>query len=107
MAAGLGPGPGDRDPFPHGGPKITWGGPPVDVRRGKNRLHFDLAPTAGSDQQTEVDRLESLGARRIDIGQGDVDRVVMADPDGSEFCLLPSTERPAAGQVGKAATATS
>ena len=54
---------------------------------GKNRLHFDLAPPAGGDQQTEVDRLVSLGATRIDIGQGDVSWVVLADPDGNEFCV--------------------
>ena len=73
---------------PHGGPKITWGGPPYAPKTGKYRLHFDLAPPAGGDQQAEVDRLISLGATRVDIGQGDVDWVVMADPDGHEFCVL-------------------
>jgi hypothetical protein len=75
---------------PRGGTKITWGGPPVDPKPKKNRLHFDLVPTAGGDLDSEVARLESLGARRIDIGQGDVDWVVMADPDDNEFCVLPS-----------------
>jgi hypothetical protein len=73
---------------PHGGPKITWGGPPLMPKTGKSRLHFDLAPPAGGDQRAEVDRLVSLGATRIDIGQGDVSWVVMADPDGHEFCVL-------------------
>jgi len=73
---------------PHGGSKVSWGGPPVAPKTGKNRLHFDLAPPAGEDQQAEVERLISLGAKRIDIGQGDVDWVVMADPDGNEFCVL-------------------
>jgi len=73
---------------PHGGSKVPWGGPPVAPKTGKNRLHFDLAPPAGEDQQAEVERLISLGAKRIDIGQGDVDWVVMADPDGNEFCVL-------------------
>jgi hypothetical protein len=73
---------------PHGGPKITWGGPPVRPKEGKNRLHFDIAPTRDGDQQAEVDRLLSLGATRIDIGQGEVSWVVMADPDGNEFCVL-------------------
>ena len=73
---------------PHGGPKISWGGPPVNPKPKKNRLHFDLAPPADGDQQAEVDRLISLGAQRIDIGQGDVSWVVMADPDGNEFCVL-------------------
>jgi catechol 2,3-dioxygenase-like lactoylglutathione lyase family enzyme len=74
---------------PHGGPKITWGGPPLMPKTGKSRLHFDLAPPAGGDQRAEIARLISLGATRADIGQGEVDWVVMADPDGHEFCVLP------------------
>jgi catechol 2,3-dioxygenase-like lactoylglutathione lyase family enzyme len=73
---------------PRGGPKIAWGGPPMAPKTGKYRLHFDLAPTPGGSQQAEVDRLTSLGASRIDIGQGDVDWVVLADPDGHELCVL-------------------
>jgi predicted enzyme related to lactoylglutathione lyase len=73
---------------PDGGPKITWGGPPVRAKSGRNRLHLDIAPPAGGDQQAEVERLVSLGATRIDIGQREVDWVVMADPDGNEFCVL-------------------
>jgi predicted enzyme related to lactoylglutathione lyase len=73
---------------PRGGPKISWGGPPLMPKTGKNRLHFDLAPPVGGDQQAEVDRLVCLGATRIDIGQGEVSWVVMADPDGHEFCVL-------------------
>jgi predicted enzyme related to lactoylglutathione lyase len=78
---------------PHGGPKVAWGGPSVRQKTAKNRLHFDLAPPADSDQQLEVDRLVSLGAARIDIGQGEVSWVVMADPDGNEFCVLPIRQR--------------
>ena len=74
---------------PHGGPKITWGGPPLMPKTGKNRLHFDLASAADGDQEAEVDRLAALGATRLDIGQGQVGRVVMADPDGNAFCVLP------------------
>ncbi len=73
---------------PLGGPKITWGGPPLEPKTGKYRLHFDLAPPADGDQQAEVERLISLGATRVDIGQGDVSWEVMADPDGHEFCVL-------------------
>jgi hypothetical protein len=51
----------------------------------KNRLHLDLRP---DDQDAEVARLEGLGAKRIDIGQGAVSWVVMADPEGNEFCVL-------------------
>ena len=76
---------------PLGGSKIAWGGPPVRPKTGKNRLHLDLAPSVGGDQQVEVDRLVSLGATRIDIGQGEVRWVVMADPDGNEFCVLPAS----------------
>jgi predicted enzyme related to lactoylglutathione lyase len=72
---------------PGGGPFITWG-PPLAQKIGKNRLHLDIAPPAHVDQRAEVDRLLALGARRIDIGQGDVDWVVMADPDDNEFCVL-------------------
>ena len=73
---------------PQGGPKITWGGPPLMPKTGKNRLHLDLAPLVSGDQRAEVERLVSLGAARIDIGQGEVSWVVMADPDGNEFCVL-------------------
>jgi predicted enzyme related to lactoylglutathione lyase len=73
---------------PHGGPKISWGGPPLMPKTGKYRLHFDLAPPVHGDQQAEADRLVSLGATRVDIGQGEVSWVVMADPDGHEFCVL-------------------
>jgi len=56
----------------------------------KNRLHLDLRPR---DQLAEVERLESLGARRVFIGQGDdVTFLVLADPEGNEFCVLSSLE---------------
>ncbi len=51
----------------------------------KNRLHLDFRP---DDQDSEVERLISLGARRIDVGQGDAPWVVLADPEGNEFCVL-------------------
>jgi predicted enzyme related to lactoylglutathione lyase len=72
---------------PLGGPKVSWGGPPVRAKTAKNRMHFDLLPVDG-DREAEVDRLISLGATRLDIGQGQVSWVVMADPDGNEFCVL-------------------
>jgi hypothetical protein len=59
----------------------------------KNRLHMDLAPGPGDDQQAEVSRVEALGARRADVGQGpEVSWVVMADPEGNEFCILSSRD---------------
>ncbi|MGH3357946.1 MAG: VOC family protein [Nocardioidaceae bacterium] len=74
---------------PRGGSKIAWGGPPFMPKNGKNRLHFDIAVSPDGDQQGEVDRLVSLGASRVDIGQGEVGWQVMADPDGNEFCVMP------------------
>ena len=54
----------------------------------KNRLHFDLRADGVSTAE-ELERLLSLGARRTDVGQGpDVSWVVLADPEGNEFCLL-------------------
>ena len=73
---------------PSGGSKITWSGPPLMPRTGKDRLRFDIAPPVDGDQQTEVDRLVSLGAARIEIGQDEVSWVAMADPDGNEFRVL-------------------
>jgi catechol 2,3-dioxygenase-like lactoylglutathione lyase family enzyme len=55
----------------------------------KNRLHLDVSPIDGS-QADEVARLEALGARHTDVGQDDVSWVVMADPEGNEFCVLRS-----------------
>lgn len=56
-----------------------------EEKLGKNRLHLDLRPR---DQAAEVARLEELGARRADVGQGaGASWVVMADPDGNEFCV--------------------
>jgi predicted enzyme related to lactoylglutathione lyase len=56
----------------------------------KNRLHIDLQPV---DQQAEVERLEALGASRVLVGQGDdVTWVVLADPEGNEFCVLKSLQ---------------
>lgn len=56
-----------------------------DQKTVKNRLHLDLRP---DDQPAEVKRLIELGAHEIDIGQRDVTWVVMADPEGNEFCVL-------------------
>lgn len=51
----------------------------------KNRLHLDLRP---DDQGAEVARLVGLGATHADVGQGDESWVVLADPEGNEFCVL-------------------
>src|SRR5437867_10167985 len=57
----------------------------------KNRLHIDLNP---DDRDAEVDRIIGLGAKRVDVGQGDdVTWVVLADPEGNEFCVLRAREQ--------------
>ena len=53
----------------------------------KNRVHIDVNPT-DRDMAEEVDRLLALGARHVDVGQGDVPWVVLADVEGNEFCVL-------------------
>jgi hypothetical protein len=53
----------------------------------KNRLHLDFRP---DDRDAEVERLLALGATRADVGQGDQPWVVLADPEGNEFCVLSS-----------------
>jgi hypothetical protein len=60
----------------------------TDEKVVKNRVHLDVAPYEGDDQAAEVERLRRAGARGIDIGQGDVPWVVMADPQDNEFCVL-------------------
>ena len=56
----------------------------------KNRIHFEITPI-DSDQGTELERLLALGASKVDVGQGDGRSwVVLADPEGNEFCLARS-----------------
>ncbi|GAB3829412.1 VOC family protein [Kribbella italica] len=59
-----------------------------DAKSGLNRIHLDLRPYAGDDHPAEADRLRSLGATDLDIGQGDVPWTVFTDPEDNEFCLL-------------------
>lgn len=59
----------------------------TDPKAHKNRMHFDVCPV-GASQEEEVRRLEGLGARRVDLGQGDVSWVVMEDPVRNEFCVM-------------------
>jgi Glyoxalase-like domain len=53
----------------------------------KNRLHLDLRPIH-APHDAEVERLLGLGARHVDVGQGEVPWAVLADPEGNEFCVL-------------------
>jgi len=58
-----------------------------EPKSNKNRLHIDLRP---DDRDAEVERLVGLGARRVDVGQRNESWVVLADPEGNEFCVLSS-----------------
>jgi predicted enzyme related to lactoylglutathione lyase len=62
--------------------------PVPEPKTAKNRVHFDLNPS-GADQAEELERLLALGATRADVGQpDDAPWIVLADPEGNEFCLL-------------------
>jgi catechol 2,3-dioxygenase-like lactoylglutathione lyase family enzyme len=76
-------------------PERAWSNLSVQLsdepKAGRNRLHLDLY---AGDQAGEVARLESLGARRIPWDYAaDADYVVMADPDGNEFCVIQTDRR--------------
>ncbi|MDQ3404108.1 MAG: VOC family protein [Actinomycetota bacterium] len=62
--------------------------PVTEVKTGKNRVHLDLSSTSLVAQQATAARAGDLGATPVDIGQGDVPWVVLADPEGNEFCVL-------------------
>ena len=80
---------------PQGGSKISWGGPPVRPKTGRNRLHLHLAAATPADAggvDAEVDRLVALGASRLDPEQAEPSCladgwVPLADPDGNELCI--------------------
>ncbi len=61
---------------------------PGDSKSGKNRIHPDVAPFPGGDNRAEAARLCAAGATAIDVGQGNATWVVLADPEGNEFCVL-------------------
>jgi len=72
--------------------------PVPEAKQVKNRLHLDLRAD-GTSFEAEIVRLEGLGARRVDVGQGQaVTWVVFADPEGNEFCLLHRTVQEVMGE---------
>ena len=77
---------------PGSGPTILCDKNP-DEKVVKNRLHIEVNPT-DRDRDEEVERILALGARKIDIGQGDASWVVLADPEDNEFCVLGSRVEP-------------
>ena len=74
---------------PHGGPKVSWGGPPLAPKARRSRWRLELAAPA-QELPAEVERLVALGATRLAPGTGRDDAVSMADPDGNEFSLRPA-----------------
>ena len=63
--------------------------PVPEAKQSKDRLPLDLRT---DDQQAEVDQFLRMGARRVDIGQGSSPWVVLADPEGNEFDVLPASK---------------
>lgn len=84
------------------GPILTFRPAPPDTPAhiGTNRLHLDLAAYSPAQQAARVRQALELGARPLDIGQGVVPWVVLADPEGNEFCVLePRPEYEGTGAV--------
>ncbi|WP_439378178.1 VOC family protein [Amycolatopsis lexingtonensis] len=73
--------------------------PVPDPKEVKNRIHLDLASTTPEHQAALVARALELGGERVDVGQGAVPWVVLADPEGNEFCVLEPRERYAGSAV--------
>jgi Glyoxalase-like domain len=83
---------------PDGGHPLLF----IEVPEGKsakNRIHFDLCPSAGTRNE-ELDRLLGLGATQVDDRRNDngTGWVVLADPEGNEFCILRSPDEIAASR---------
>jgi len=78
-------------PWEQVGPGLVFVPVPED-KVVKNRLHIDLAPQPDDDQAAMVESLISIGATRADVGQEEAEAtwVVLADPEGNEFCVLSS-----------------
>lgn len=95
-------------PTPSGDDLVTGPQPPALAfvrvpadKVAKNRVHVDVTPT-DRGQAAEVDRLLDIGARPVDIGQGLTPWIVLADPEGNEFCVMPA----AGGEAVKPASTT-
>jgi hypothetical protein len=62
--------------------------PVTEAKTGQNRIHLDLASTTPAEQLVLVERAVELGGRPADVGQDGVPWIVLADPEGNEFCVL-------------------
>jgi hypothetical protein len=64
------------------------GGPRLHLDE-TDRTHLDLWAANEDEQHAEVERLEALGATRVEWDYPkDADFVVLADPDGNLFCVI-------------------
>ena len=86
---------------PPDSPEILFG-VATEPKREKNRVHLDLATYSKAEHTALVASLLERGATRVDLGQGDVDWVVLADPEGNEFCVV--EPRPLHRYSGRIAT---
>jgi catechol 2,3-dioxygenase-like lactoylglutathione lyase family enzyme len=72
-----------------------------DAKSGKNRVHFDLRPREGT-RDDEIERVRALGATEVGDHRGQYGPgsgwVVLADPEGNEFCILRSESEAAASR---------
>jgi hypothetical protein len=71
--------------LPASGPRLYFVGVP-EPKTVKNRVHLDMVPSSGS-QEEEIARLVALGATVLEDPPPDGGWVIMADPEGHEFCL--------------------
>ena len=77
--------PGDRTPFRIR--FLRWN----EQKSGPNQVHLHLTSTSLADQHATVARALHLGATHLDVGQlPEEGHVVLADPEGNEFCVAPA-----------------
>ncbi|XVU23884.1 VOC family protein [Actinoplanes sp. CA-054009] len=75
--------PGDQGGIP------VWFAPTGKAKAGPNTTHLDLTSASAEEQTRTVERALALGGRHADVGQkGDEGQIVLADPEGNEFCVI-------------------
>ncbi|HMM94182.1 VOC family protein [Phycicoccus sp.] len=74
---------------PSGGTKVAWGGDPFDPKDGVSRTRLEVAAASGTDLADAVVELVALGASPVDAVLAEGDSAAVADPAGTETCVLP------------------
>ena len=75
--------------LPGAGNQLSLRFVPGADRAGRNRMHLHLTSTDPADQQHTVQRALRLGGAHLDVGQRpEEEHVVLADPEGNEFCVI-------------------